>query len=202
MLAHFVQETVKAALEISFRQIGCDPTRSDIGQIRSLVGAQVVADIFDAKCHDPVRFSGNYLVGADIVGQIVQHVSQEKDLEHAQTEIDRVFQSRSLSFLAYPFILLETENPESVYLVDVRDADEYKKGTLKTAVNIPVDDLENKIKELPSDKPIIFICGTGARSGESFYMVQDLRPELKKVFYLDGELTIKKDGSFTLKKPI
>lgn len=100
------------------------------------------------------------------------------------------------------FRKIVTENPESVYLVDVRDADEYKKGTLNTAVNIPVDDLENKLKELPTDKPIIFICGTGARSGESFYMVQDLRPELKKVYYLDGELTIKKDGTFTIKKPI
>ena len=100
------------------------------------------------------------------------------------------------------FRRIVTKDPSSVYLVDVRDADEYKKGTLKTAVNIPVDDLENRIKTLPADKPIIFICGTGARSGESFYMVQDLRPELKKVYYLDGELTIKKDGSFTIKKPI
>ena len=33
-------------------------------------------------------------------------------------------------------------------------------------------------------------------------MVQDVRPELKNVFYVDGEMTIKKDGSFDLKKPI
>jgi len=33
-------------------------------------------------------------------------------------------------------------------------------------------------------------------------MVQDLRPELKEVFYLDGELTINKDGSYNIKKPI
>jgi rhodanese-related sulfurtransferase len=100
------------------------------------------------------------------------------------------------------FRRIVTETPESVYLVDVRDADEYKKGSLKSAVNIPVDGLEEKIKTLPTDKPIIFICGTGARSGESYYMVQDVRPELKNVFYLDGEMTIEKDGSFDLKKPI
>ncbi len=100
------------------------------------------------------------------------------------------------------FRRIVTESPESVYLVDVRDADEYKKGSLKTAVNIPVDGLEEKIKTLPADKPIVFICGTGARSGEAFYMVQDVRPELKNVFYVDGEMTIKKDGSFDLKKPI
>ena len=92
-------------------------------------------------------------------------------------------------------------NPSSLHLIDVRDADEYATGSLKTAVNIPVDDLESKIASLPADKPIVFICGTGARSGESFYMVQDLRPEMKNVYYLDAEMTIKQDGSFTVTKP-
>jgi rhodanese-related sulfurtransferase len=91
--------------------------------------------------------------------------------------------------------------PESIMLVDVRDADEYKAGSFKTAINIPVDQLEGKIKTLPTDKPIVFVCGTGARSGESFYMVQDLRPEMKNVYYLEGELTFKKDGSFEIKEP-
>ena len=91
--------------------------------------------------------------------------------------------------------------PESIYLVDVRDADEYANGSLKGAINIPVDQLEARIKTLPLDKPIVFVCGTGARSGESFYMVQDLRPELKQVYYLDAEMTFSKDGSFTVKKP-
>jgi rhodanese-related sulfurtransferase len=99
------------------------------------------------------------------------------------------------------FRRLLAEAPESILLVDVRDADEYKRGTLKSAINIPVDELEGNIKTLPTDKPVVFICGTGARSGESFYMVQDLRPELKNVYYLDGELTISKDGSYSIKKP-
>lgn len=94
------------------------------------------------------------------------------------------------------------ENPESIYIIDVRDKDEFDRGSLKTAINIPVDQLEHKLSSLPGDKPIVFICGTGARSGESYYMLQDLKPELKNIYYLDGELTIKKDGSFTLKKSV
>jgi len=93
------------------------------------------------------------------------------------------------------------ENPGSIMLIDVRDKDEFDKGSLKTAVNIPVDNLEDKIPTLPKGKPIVFICGTGARSGESYYMVQDVRPELKNVYYLEGELTVKKDGSFKIKPP-
>jgi rhodanese-related sulfurtransferase len=91
--------------------------------------------------------------------------------------------------------------PDSVMLIDVRDADEFKKGSFKTAVNIPVDTLEGKIKSLPVDKPIVFVCGTGARSGESYYMLQDLRPELKNVFYLEAELVFNSDGTYTLKEP-
>ena len=93
------------------------------------------------------------------------------------------------------------EKPDSIYLVDVRDADEFATGSIKNAVNIPVENLEAQVKALPSDRPIVFICGTGARSGESFYMLQDLRPELKKVYYLEAELTFKKDGSFTIVEP-
>jgi len=93
------------------------------------------------------------------------------------------------------------ENPGSIMLIDVRDKDEFDKGSIKTAVNIPVDTLEDKIPGLPTDKPIVFVCGTGARSGESYYMVQDVRPELKKVYYLEGELMLNKDGSFKIKPP-
>ena len=90
--------------------------------------------------------------------------------------------------------------PESIYLVDVRDPDEYAQGHFKSAVNIPTDALEKKVSELPSDKPIVFVCSTGARSGEAFYMLQDLRPELKEVYYLEAESTYNQDGSYTIKK--
>jgi rhodanese-related sulfurtransferase len=90
------------------------------------------------------------------------------------------------------------ENPSSVMLIDVRDPDEFEKGTFKTAVNIPVDTLEHHVKTLPSDKPIVFVCGTGARSGEAYYMLKDLRPELKEVYYLEAEIKINKDGTYSI----
>ncbi len=92
------------------------------------------------------------------------------------------------------------KDPGSIMLIDVRDADEYARGHFKGAVNIPVDDLEKKLKSLPTEKPIVFVCSTGARSGESYYMVQDLRPELKKVYCLEAEVIYKKDGSYKIKK--
>jgi rhodanese-related sulfurtransferase len=99
------------------------------------------------------------------------------------------------------FKQIVSDNPASIYLVDVRDADEFAKGSFTSAVNIPVETLEAKVKTLPTDRPIVFVCSTGARSGESYYMLQDLRPELKKVYYLEAEVTFKKDGSYTIVEP-
>ena len=130
----------------------------------------------------------------------VAYAGKESTRTVASTAIKAGSEEGSIDHAEFRRIV--TEDPASIYLVDVRDADEFKKGSLRTAVNIPVDNLEKQIKTLPADKPVVFICGTGARSGESYYMVQDIRPELKNVFYLDGEMTIKSDGSFTLKKPI
>ncbi|WP_300461591.1 rhodanese-like domain-containing protein [Desulfobacula sp.] len=91
--------------------------------------------------------------------------------------------------------------PESILLIDVRDADEFAKGSFKTAVNIPVEILEPKIKTFADDKPIIFVCSTGARSGEAFYMTQDVRESLKDVFYVEAEIDFKKDGNIEIKAP-
>lgn len=91
-------------------------------------------------------------------------------------------------------------NPESIMLVDVRDTDEFAKAAIKGSVSIPIDRLEKEAKGLPTDKPIVFICPTGARSGEAFYMLQDVRPELKQVFYVEAQVTFNTDGSYTLKK--
>ena len=86
---------------------------------------------------------------------------------------------------ALGLIVLTTEG--EILLIDVRDPDEFKAGTFKSAVNIPTDDLEKEIKSLPTDKPIVFVCNTGAKSGEAYYMMKDMRPEVKDCYYLEAE---------------
>ena len=48
-------------------------------------------------------------------------------------------------------------------LVDVRTADEYSIGSIPGAINIPVDELRNRLSELPKDKPIVVTCAVGLR---------------------------------------
>ncbi len=93
------------------------------------------------------------------------------------------------------------KRPESILLVDNREPAEFKAGTFPTALNIPVDQLEKKLVAWNVDKPVIYFCGTGARSGEAFYMTRDKRPELKEVYYLDAEVTFDGNGSFKLTQP-
>ena len=81
------------------------------------------------------------------------------------------------------------ENPDSILIVDVRDPDEFEGGTFPGAVNIPVGELEKRADELPKDKPVVFVCTTGARSGESFWMLKDVRPEMDKCYFLDADVT-------------
>lgn len=50
-----------------------------------------------------------------------------------------------------------------VTLVDVRTVDEASLGTLPGAVNIPLDDLRERMDEIPSDRPVYLFCGVGLR---------------------------------------
>ena len=91
------------------------------------------------------------------------------------------------------------QNPGSVMLVDVRDPKEVASGTIKGAVNIPMNELEKKIATLPTDKPVVFVCGTGARSGEAFDTVKLLGGKVQASF-LDADVKFNADGTFSMKQ--
>jgi len=88
--------------------------------------------------------------------------------------------------------------PESIMLVDVRDLDEFTSGTIKGAINLPMNDFEKKMDQLPKNKNIVFLCGTGARAGEAYDIVKMLRPEIT-AYFLDAEVEFNKDGSYSMK---
>lgn len=48
-------------------------------------------------------------------------------------------------------------------LIDVRTADEYSRGKIGSAVNIPVDELRYRLDEIPKDRKIYLYCEVGAR---------------------------------------
>ncbi len=51
-------------------------------------------------------------------------------------------------------------------IVDVRTADEYKKGHIKNAINIPVEKISSQAAKLKKEgHAVITCCRSGARSG-------------------------------------
>ena len=49
-------------------------------------------------------------------------------------------------------------------IVDVRSVEEYVLAHKDGSINIPLDSLKNRIKELDNTKPIILCCASGSRS--------------------------------------
>ena len=52
---------------------------------------------------------------------------------------------------------------ENKFLLDVRTPDEFSWGSLPGAVNIPLDELRDRLAELPKDKMIYTFCAVGLR---------------------------------------
>ncbi|HOS69545.1 MAG TPA: FAD-dependent oxidoreductase [Bacillota bacterium] len=50
------------------------------------------------------------------------------------------------------------------FLLDVREPSEYQMGHIPNAVNIPLDQIRSRLKEIPKDKEIIVNCRVGLRS--------------------------------------
>ena len=54
-----------------------------------------------------------------------------------------------------------------VQLVDVRYQDEWRAGRIEGAVNIPEDDLPDRVDELDRSRPVVTVCRAGTRSAEA-----------------------------------
>ena len=59
-------------------------------------------------------------------------------------------------------------------IVDVTERYEYENGHLKTAVNIPLSELRERINEIPRDVPVYLHCRTGQRSYNAVLALQNL----------------------------
>jgi rhodanese-related sulfurtransferase len=56
---------------------------------------------------------------------------------------------------------------EGATLLDVRHPDEWAAGHVPDAVFLPLDQLDDRYTELPTDRRIVVICRSGARSARA-----------------------------------
>ncbi len=59
------------------------------------------------------------------------------------------------------------EKPKDTVYIDVRTPDEFRSRHLNAFKNIPLDQLSNRLSEVPKDKDIVLICLSGARSSSA-----------------------------------
>ena len=57
---------------------------------------------------------------------------------------------------------------EGAYIIDVRTPREYSSGKIHNSQNIPLDKVKSKLKKMKQlNKPVIFCCASGMRSGQA-----------------------------------
>lgn len=61
---------------------------------------------------------------------------------------------------------------EKDFLLDVRSRGEVKHGTIEGAVNIPVDELRERLDELPRDRRIVIFCAVGLRGNRALQILK------------------------------
>jgi rhodanese-related sulfurtransferase len=62
--------------------------------------------------------------------------------------------------------------PDDALLIDVREQDEFIEGHVVRARNLPLSQLDKRLKEIPKDKQVYLICRSGNRSGQALALLR------------------------------
>lgn len=94
--------------------------------------------------------------------------------------------------------LLEKPDPNTIVL-DVRNVSEVNDGKLPNTMQLPLDELEIRIAEVPKDKKIVAHCATGARAEMAYNILKNAGYDaayVKAALDFDKE----KPGAYTLEE--
>ena len=99
-----------------------------------------------------------------------------------------------------PAEAVQLMNREKAVVVDVCSADEYARGHVKGARNIPLQELQDKLSDAVKNKqlPLILVCASGMRSCRAVGVAQKLGYE--KAFSLTGGLKAWRDAELPVSK--
>lgn len=76
----------------------------------------------------------------------------------------------------------------TLFVVDVRTPAEYAEKHLDRAVNIPVEELEGRLSEVPADRPILIHCRTGIRAERAYNLIRDKKTDVKTMRIVRGNV--------------
>jgi hydroxyacylglutathione hydrolase len=93
----------------------------------------------------------------------------------------------SLSLLSVHQLKDMLDRQEPMTVLDTRGQEEWESGHIEGAIHIYVGHLEQRITEVPKDKPVAVYCRTGYRAGLSASIL--LRAGHQKVYNIPGSVT-------------
>jgi rhodanese-related sulfurtransferase len=96
----------------------------------------------------------------------VQPLSSLQQVSALQKAVDQYLTSIPANYYALSTVsalknFMASSNP---LLVDVRTPSEHQAGHMIGAVNIPLQELERHLEDIPTDKEVVLYCSTGYRS--------------------------------------
>jgi rhodanese-related sulfurtransferase len=89
----------------------------------------------------------------------------------------------------------EAARRDDLFLLDVREHDEWEAGRAEGSHHIPLRELGARQAEIPTDRPILCVCRSGNRSG---MVVRALRDAGYDAHNLDGGLQAWQADGFDL----
>jgi rhodanese-related sulfurtransferase len=90
-------------------------------------------------------------------------------------------------------------NAKGAQILDVRAAEDFAKGSLPNARNIPGSALKDRSGELKNDKPVLVVCNTGTSAGSAATQLRSAG--FAEVFVLAGGLAAWREAGLPVKKP-
>ena len=79
---------------------------------------------------------------------------------------------KTLFGIGGPKVDLREKINQGSTIVDVRTPQEFQGGHVAGSINIPLDRLQDQLKKISKDKPVITCCPSGARSGMAADMLK------------------------------
>ena len=78
------------------------------------------------------------------------------------------------------------EQKKELVILDVRNPNEYVTTHYPNALNIPVNELEARLSEIPGDAPVLVHCAKGVRAGRAYEILKEKRPDLEELYLVSG----------------
>ena len=136
----------------------------------------MVNDMMESKRTSLIIFAvvAVLAVAAALYTPQLMNWNNEKNIEYGDVSIEDTIE------------LIE-QNPELVIL-DVRTVSEFEEGHIKEAINIPVDELVDRLDELSKDDELLVYCRTGNRSGAAVRIL--FNADYTKIYHMHEGISV------------